>query len=401
MLGVMIALVAHQPALLAQGLAQALAAADAAPATTSDLGALITRWLQSYGALGSFLVAVVGFLLLLYDSKRIDKNKGGFRPKSKESISPFSPNEPHNGTTQEVRERPRQDGKSHIALNVLLLKGAIVVLYSSFARFNFNAIISEPGLDLIGRLLLQRGIPSSMVGVMLIWVISLLPWVFYRVSKFIFRNTLISNTSGICCAVFLYSILIWRSFAINGIVSESFITFVPSPIIAFNELVWSSFIVITLFLSFFAEVNIRFLRFFAQVSLFLRTKKYDSSYPLDAFSLFMIIVSWIVFLPSFAMISAASLWSLVAWLLAAVLAVLWTGFLLLLVLLSPVVAVAFVIFALGRFDSGSANRESDGSWDDGGARWQEKYWEAKAQQERERKEQEEYRWRRERREEED
>jgi len=166
-----------------------------------------------------------------------------------------------NGSTQEVRERPRQDGKSHIAIYVFLLKGAIVVLYSSFARFNFNAFISEPGLDWIGRLLLQRGIPSSIVGVMLIWVISLLPWVFYQVSKFIFRNTLVSNTSGICCAVFLYSILIWRSFAINGIVSESFITFVPSPIIEFNELVWSSFIVITLFLSFFLEVNIRFLSF--------------------------------------------------------------------------------------------------------------------------------------------
>lgn len=66
-----------------------------------------------------------------------------------------------------------------------------------------------------------------------------------------------------------------------------------------------------------------------------------------------------MFLPSFAMISAASLWSLVAWLLAAVLAVLWTGFLLLLVLLSPVAAIALVVLSLGRYDSGSSNRESD------------------------------------------
>jgi CHAT domain-containing protein len=90
-LGVAIALVAHQPALLAQGLAQALAAADAPPATTSDLGAMITRWLQSYGALVSFLVAVGGFLLLLYDANKIDAInnidaiKGGLRPESKAS----------------------------------------------------------------------------------------------------------------------------------------------------------------------------------------------------------------------------------------------------------------------------------------------------------------------------
>jgi hypothetical protein len=79
---VAIALVAHQPALLAK----ALAAADATPATTSDLGAIATRWLQSHGALGSFLVVVLGFLLfVLYNNKKLHAIKGGLRPKSKVS----------------------------------------------------------------------------------------------------------------------------------------------------------------------------------------------------------------------------------------------------------------------------------------------------------------------------
>ncbi len=107
-LGVAIALVAHQPALLAQGFAQALAAAIAPPATTSDLGAMITRWLKSYGALGSFLMVVVGFLLLvLFSAVKSDAIKGGLRPISKESISPFSPNEPHQPINPQPEGRER------------------------------------------------------------------------------------------------------------------------------------------------------------------------------------------------------------------------------------------------------------------------------------------------------
>ncbi len=84
-------LAAHQPGLLTQGPAQAVAATGAAPSTSIDLGTQITSWLKSYGPWGSFWVVVAGILLfVLYNASNFDAIKGWLRPKSRTINPPTS-----------------------------------------------------------------------------------------------------------------------------------------------------------------------------------------------------------------------------------------------------------------------------------------------------------------------
>lgn len=106
----------------------------------------------------------------------------------------------------------------------LLLHSLIIYLYFIFTRLTWNQVGIIFGIDWITQLLLQRGIHIIIIVTMYVWAISLLPWISYRGAKILSQNAQVSNTTGICFTILLYSVLAYHSFTLIRTVSAPFTT---------------------------------------------------------------------------------------------------------------------------------------------------------------------------------
>jgi hypothetical protein len=154
----------------------------------------------------------------------------------------------------------------------LWLRGLVICIFF-VGNLTWNEVGRTFGLDWFARLLLQRGIPISLTVALLVWAISLLPWMFYRGANS-FHNAQVSSITGICCTLLLYAILAWHSFSLIPGVSPPLIT-------------------LSLFLSFFQRMDI------CLISL-IQSKKNFSVSTSEPFSIFFTRITDLLFFPSFA-----------------------------------------------------------------------------------------------------
>jgi hypothetical protein len=154
----------------------------------------------------------------------------------------------------------------------LWLHGFMICVF--FIRIlTWNEVSRTFGVDRIARLFLQRDILISLTEVLLVWAISMLPWIFYRGAKS-FHNTQVSYITGICCTLLLYAILVWHSYSLIPGVSQPLIT-------------------LSLFLSFFQRIDIFLIALF-------QSKRNNSISASEPFSIFMIRITDLLFFPFFA-----------------------------------------------------------------------------------------------------
>jgi hypothetical protein len=154
----------------------------------------------------------------------------------------------------------------------LWLRGLVICLFF-VSSLTWNEVGRTFGLDWIARLLLQRGIPVSLTVILLVWAISLLPWIFYRVAKTLSHNAKASYIAGICFTLLLYTILAWHSMSLAPGLPPRLLT-------------------LSLLLSFFQRIDIILI-------LFLQSKRNNLISTSEPFSIFMIRVTDLLFFPIF------------------------------------------------------------------------------------------------------
>jgi hypothetical protein len=205
----------------------------------------------------------------------------------------------------------------------------------------WNEVSKSFGVERIARLLLHNDILINIAELLLVWAISLLPWMFYRGAKILSNNAQVSYITGICFTLFLYAILVWHSYSL-----------IPG--------VLPRFIALSLFLSLFQRLDI-FL-----ISL-LQSERYNLTFKKEPFSIFIIRLTDLLFFPTF------------AWFAYDVLGLLGYLFVLFWVVLTGIIIFPIIVRILnwGRSDSNNRNYSSN-----------EEHWLQRFREERQQKEQE-------------